>query len=101
MLLTDQLPTSLVRRVALEAGRRLATKGLLARADDAVMLTAEELRHSLGTGRDVRRLISQRKSEHAWVLANPGPMTYGPEPGKMPDVRGLPGRGGLMARCSG
>ena len=91
VLLTDQLPTGLVRRVAIEAGRRLATKGLLTRADDAVMLTAEELRNALGAGRDVRRLISQRKSEHAWVRANPGPMTYGPEPGKMPDVRGLPG----------
>lgn len=90
VLLTDQLPTGLVRRVALEAGRRLTANGLLARADDAVMLAADELQHAVETRRDVRSLVSQRKAEHAWVRANPGPMTYGPEPGRMPDLRGLP-----------
>jgi hypothetical protein len=39
--------------------------------------------HSRPTRRDdVRRIVSRRKAEHAWVRANPGPMTYGPEPGK-------------------
>lgn len=33
---------------------------------------------------------ARRKAELAWVRANPGPMTYGPPPGKLPDVRGLP-----------
>ena len=90
VLLTDQLPTGLLRRVALEAGRRLVSLGLLGRAEDAVMLTADELREALRTRLDVRRLVSRRKAEHAWVRANPGPMTYGPEPGKAPDLRGLP-----------
>ncbi len=90
VLLTDQLPMGLLRRVALEAGRRLVTLGLLGRAEEAVMLTADELREALRTRLDVRRIVSRRKAEHAWVRANPGPMTYGPEPGKAPDLRGLP-----------
>jgi pyruvate,water dikinase len=90
VLITDQLPTGLFRRVALEAGRRLVNLGLLGRAEEAVMLTADELREALHTHRDVRRIVSRRKAEHAWVRANPGPMTYGPEPGKAPDLRGLP-----------
>jgi pyruvate,water dikinase len=90
VLLTDQLPTGLLRRVALEAGRRLVSLGLLKRAEEAVMLTAEELHEALRTRRDVRRIVLRRKAEHAWVRANPGPMTYGPVPGKAPDLRGLP-----------
>jgi phosphohistidine swiveling domain-containing protein len=90
VLLTDQLPTGLLRRVALEAGRRLVQRGLLGRADDAVMLTADELKEAVLANRDVREVVSRRKAEHAWVRANPGPMTYGPEPGKAPDLRGLP-----------
>ena len=90
VLLTDQLPTGLLRRVALEAGRRLVSLGLMGRAEEAVMLSADELREALRTHRDVRRLVSRRKAEHAWVRANPGPMTYGPAPGKAPDLRGLP-----------
>jgi pyruvate,water dikinase len=90
VLLTDQLPTGLIRRVALEAGRRLVSVGCLGRAEDAVMLAAEELRDALRTREDVRRLVSRRRAEHTWVRANPGPMTYGPAPGKAPDLRGLP-----------
>ena len=90
VLLTDQLPTGLIRRVALEAGRRLVSLGLLARAEDAVMLTADELRDALRTRVEVRRLVSRRRGEHAWVRANPGPMTLGPQPGKAPDLRGIP-----------
>ena len=90
VLLTDQLPTGLFRRVALEAGRRLVSLGLLGRPEDAVMLTAGELREALRARLDMRRLVSRRKGEHAWVRANPGPMTYGAQPGKAPDLRGLP-----------
>lgn len=90
VVLTDQLPIGLLRRVALEIGRRMVSKGQMARIEDAVMLTSDELRDALRADRDVRPLVSLRKSEHAWVRANPGPMTYGPEPGKSPDLRGLP-----------
>jgi pyruvate,water dikinase len=99
VLLTDQLPTGLLRRVALEAGRRLVGLGLLGRAEDAVMLAADELREALRTRSDVRRVVSRRRAEHAWVRANPGPMTYGPEPGKAPDLRGLPAPARLINRA--
>jgi phosphohistidine swiveling domain-containing protein len=90
VVLTDHLPAGLLRRAALEAGRRLADMGLINRIEDAVMLTADELHDALRHGRDVHSLVSRRKSEHAWVRAHPGPMTYGPPPGKTPDLRGLP-----------
>lgn len=90
VVLTDHLPTGLVRCVALEAGRRLVSMGLVGRIEDAVFLTADELRDAIRDRHDVHALVSRRKSEHAWVRANPGPLTYGPEPGKAPDLRGLP-----------
>lgn len=90
VLFADQLVVGLLRRVALEAGRRLVDRGLLNRPDDAVMLSAEEMKEALHARRDVRPVVVRRKAEHAWVRANPGPMTYGPEPGKSPDLHGLP-----------
>lgn len=90
VLFTDQLPTGLLRRAALEMGRRLVEMGLLNRSEDAVMLAASELRDAVRDRRDVRDLVAHRKAEHAWVRAHRGPMTYGPEPGKTPDLRGLP-----------
>lgn len=90
VLLTDQLPTGLLRRVALEAGRRLVDRGRLGRREDVVLLTRTELAGALRAAGETRSLVARRKAEQAWVRANPGPMTYGPAPGKMPDVRGLP-----------
>lgn len=90
VVLTDHLPTGLIRCVALEAGRRLVSMGLLGRIEDAVLLTADELHDALRSRNDVHSVVSRRKSEHAWVRANPGPLTYGPEPGRAPDLRGLP-----------
>jgi phosphohistidine swiveling domain-containing protein len=91
VLLTDQLPVGLLRRAALEAGRRLMNLKLIGRCEDAVMLTQTELRDALRDRRDLKALVTRRKAEHAWVRATGGgPMTYGPEPGKSPDLRGLP-----------
>jgi phosphohistidine swiveling domain-containing protein len=97
VLLTDQLPTGLLRRVGLELGRRLAQRGLLARAHDAAMLTGEELQEALlaragegSDGSDLKSTVLRRKAELAWVRANPGPAMYGPPPGPTPDLRGLP-----------
>ncbi len=90
VLVTDQLPIGLLRRAALELGRRLVERGQIARREDAVMLTVDELRDAMAERRDVSSLVARRKAEHAWVRANPGPMVYGPAPGKLPDLRGLP-----------
>jgi pyruvate,water dikinase len=101
VILTDQLPVGLLRLAALEAGRRLVSLNLLNRAEDALMLTATELRDAIRSRRDVRGAVARVKAEHAWVRANRGPLTYGPEPGKTPDLRGLPAparriNGGLL-----
>jgi len=90
VILTEQIPVGLLRRGALEAGHRLVTRGRLASAQDALMLSAEELRQAMGSDEDLRRTVALRRSEIAWVRANPGPMTYGPAPGPAPDLRGLP-----------
>jgi pyruvate,water dikinase len=90
VLLTDQLPTGLLRRASLEAGRRLDGLGRLGRKEDVAMLTLSELRGAVVAATEVKPLVARRKAELAWVRANPGPMTYGPLPGKVPDVRGLP-----------
>ena len=46
------------------------------------MLTADELHGALRTRLDVRRIVSRRKAEHAWVS----------EP-RTDDVRAEPGKG--------
>lgn len=88
----DNQPCALLRYTALEMGRRLADRGTLATPADAVYLTEAELRQAL-TGPplgELRALVSRRKAERAWVLAHPGPATYGPAPGPPPDMSALP-----------
>lgn len=91
VLYTDNLPSGLMRRWALEVGRRLVERGQLPRATDAVMLASDELRAALG-GKlaDPAAVATRVRAELAWVRAHPGPLHYGPAPGQMPDVRGLP-----------
>lgn len=83
---TDNLPAGLLRLVGLEMGRRLVHQGRLVRATDMAMLSVDEMRSSA----DLKALVIRRRSEIAWVRANPGPLLYGPKPGPAPDLRGLP-----------
>jgi pyruvate,water dikinase len=39
---------------------------------------------AFANGSDQRELVARRKGERAWVLAHPGPATYGQEPGQPP-----------------
>jgi pyruvate,water dikinase len=39
---------------------------------------------------ETRNLASRRKGEHAWVLAHPGPASYGKDPGPPPPFVSLP-----------
>lgn len=90
IFVVDGLPCGLIRRTALEFGRRLAERGGLARPEDAVFLEHEELRKALpGGGVDWRTVVRQRLAERAWVLAHPGPPSYGRDLGR-PESRGLP-----------
>jgi rifampicin phosphotransferase len=88
---TDNAPSGLLRYVAIEVGRRLVDRGLLARPDDAVFLEAGELRAALlGGSADLRALVSRRRAERAWVAAHPGPGSYGRRSALLTDLRGLP-----------
>jgi pyruvate,water dikinase len=91
VLWTDNIPSGLLRSVAIEAGRRLADRGLVARPDDAVFLEDVELRAALlGGSADLRPLVSERRAERAWVAAHPGPGSYGRPSAPPGDLRGLP-----------
>ena len=87
---TVSVPLALVRRVALEVGRRLADSGQLAAAIDVVFLEASEVSAALQDGADRRAIVRRRKGERAWILAHPGPAAYGKDPGPPPGLTGLP-----------
>jgi pyruvate,water dikinase len=87
---TDNVPSGLLRYTAIEIGRRLAKRGAIAHADDAVFLEDNELRTRLrGQPRALHDLVARRRAERAWVIAHPGPPSYGEAPSQ-PDLRGLP-----------
>ncbi|HZT64661.1 MAG TPA: PEP-utilizing enzyme [Acidimicrobiales bacterium] len=88
----DNQPSGLLRYCAVEFGRRLAERGVLAHAGDAVFLEEPELRDALEHcgAADLRHLVARRRSERAWVIAHPGPASYGKDPGPPPDMGPLP-----------
>ena len=88
----DNQPCALLRYCALEFGRRLAERGVLARPDDAVFLEDSELCEALAGGETepLHGLVHRRKAERAWVTAHPGPLSYGKAPGPPPDLSPLP-----------
>jgi pyruvate,water dikinase len=83
-------PLALVRLAALEAGRRLATRGLLGAPDDVFFLVLDEIHSSLRAGVDQRTVARRRRDEQAWTLAHPGPASYGRDPGPPPSLAGFP-----------
>jgi rifampicin phosphotransferase len=88
----DNQPCAFLRYTAVEIGRRLTDRGLLAGASDAVFLEETELRRALvaSAQEDLRALVTRRKAERAWVAAHPGPVSYGTDPGPPPDLSPLP-----------
>ena len=92
VLFTDNLPAGLIRRVLLEAGRRLSERGQLIRAEDAAWLREKELRAALTCNEttELAKRVARRRSEYAWVRAHPGPHTLGAPASEPPDLRGLP-----------
>lgn len=116
VILTDNIPSGLLRRWLLEAGRRLVERGRLDRADDAEFLTAPELRAALGktendpgaisarsqdpvagahtplvkTENDLGATVARRRGEWAWARLHPGPNRIGPADDAPPDLSHLP-----------
>jgi len=88
---TMSAPLALVRRAALEVGRRLTRRGLLDEPDHAFELTSTELREGLlDSAGGLAEAVRRRLGERVWVLAHPGPSSYGTPP-PAPSLAGLPG----------
>jgi phosphohistidine swiveling domain-containing protein len=82
-------PIALARSAYLEAGRRLADRSRTNRKTDIFFLEADEVEAALQDSQPYQRVVERRKGERAWVLANPGPASYGKRPG-VPSFAGLP-----------
>ena len=96
VVLTDNVPSGILRRWVLEAGARLVRRGRLARVDDAVFCTADELADALQGGtEELEPLVARRRGEQAWTRAHPGPAVVG-ELDELPDLRFLPSHGRRM-----
>ena len=87
---TASAPLALVRRTALEIGRRLADRGQLEVRDDVFYLEADEAREALRDGAERRDFVRRAQGERAWTVAHPGPASYGKDPGPPPPFGSLP-----------
>jgi pyruvate,water dikinase len=71
---------SILRRIVLEAGRRLTSRGLLRTPEDALFLTLDELEPALRDppGFDVKAAVKERKETHGrWQALHPPPVIVG------------------------
>jgi len=93
MTLSEQY--TLIRRVALEIGHRLALRSALDEPDDVFFLHLDEAAAAIaggepGDGRDWRALVGRRRDEQAWAEANPGPPFDGPRSDPRAGLQELP-----------
>jgi pyruvate,water dikinase len=84
--ITVSEPFALIRRAALECGRRFASASLVDEVEDVFLLEPDEVFATLavrtrGAELDCRQLVGRRRAERTWVEAHPGPPSYGQEPG--------------------
>jgi rifampicin phosphotransferase len=93
---TASAPLALLRRAALELGRRLADRGQIVLPDDVFHLVPDEARTALRDGLACQGIVTRAIGERAWVLAHPGPASYGNEPGPPPPLSSLPAEARLM-----
>ncbi len=83
---------TLIRPVALEAGRRLARSGRLGDEGDVFFLEISELEAMLRDPSRPGPELDRRKAEYRWALANPAPDHLGPDPAPSPSWRVAPKR---------
>lgn len=87
------MPAGLVRRAAVEVGRRAHARGELADPRDIVMA---DITAVIAAARDdvppgtLREIVARAKAERAWVASHPLPDYYGVPPAGMPSLRWLP-----------
>ncbi|WP_163506739.1 PEP-utilizing enzyme [Fodinicola acaciae] len=83
-------PVGIARRVVVEAGRRLTERDQLDECDDVFFVEIDEVIAALTDRRDLRPVVKENRALHQLMLANPGPPTYGKDPGPPPSTRWLP-----------
>ncbi len=83
-------PVGVARTVVLEAGRRLVEAGHLESVDDVFFVEVDEAAEALSSGRDLRPSATENRNRHQVALDNPGPPSYGRDPGPPPSSRWLP-----------
>lgn len=87
---TFSVQAALLRRLALEMGRRLVDRRQLAAVDDVFFLETEDARSALFDGADRRDTARVAKGRRAWAMAHPGPYSYGESPPGEPPFDLLP-----------
>jgi pyruvate,water dikinase len=87
---TLTIPLGLTRLAALESGRRLTTTGQLDQPEDVFFHQLDHVCAALGDSTDLRPVARRRRRERAWIIAHPGPSSYGPEGGRPPSLAGFP-----------
>lgn len=85
-----QAPLGLIRYAALEVGRRMTQRAQIDEPNDVFFLEYPEVTSAFRNGDDQHDLVRRRKGERAWVLAHPGPPSYGTPPGPPPSLKYLP-----------
>jgi phosphohistidine swiveling domain-containing protein len=81
---TLSVPLALIRYALLELGDRLAQRGQLGRSGDVFLLAIDEALGALRDGTDRRELVARREREQARYASDPGPASYGRDPGPPP-----------------
>ncbi len=84
------VPLALLRYALIEAGNRLVERGHVNKMNDVFFLSYDELIETLKSGSSIREIVHHRQCERNWVLAHPGPASYGKRPSSPPSMESFP-----------
>jgi phosphohistidine swiveling domain-containing protein len=87
---TLSVPLALIRYAVRELGDRLAKRGQIDHPVNVFMLEIGEAQNALGDGMDRREVVARREREQARYASDPGPASYGRDPGPPPSFAVLP-----------
>jgi hypothetical protein len=90
-------PLALLRYALIEAGMRMQARAQLDAADNVFYLEVAEILAAIADRSPAQELVERRKAERNWVVANPGPASYGKVPPPPPSMAAFPAE----ARLSG
>lgn len=79
-----------LRLILIDVGRRLVERDVIDDPEDFAYLTIEELLQGLDERRDRRELVRRRMGQRKWAVLNPGPPSWGEDPGPPPPLEILP-----------